>query len=89
MTAVEKKISDVSSLVKKTDYNSKITEIEKKLTDHNHDEYITTLVLNKFAAEVFHARLERENLVATTDFGNKLKRFNEKINSSKTKIKIN
>ena len=89
MTAVENKIADVSSLVKKTDYNSKITEIEKKLTDHSHDKYIDTLVLNKFTAEVFDARLERENLVTTTDFGNKLKRLNEKINSSKTKIKTN
>ena len=32
----------VSSLVKKTNYDTKITEIEKKLTDHNHDKYITT-----------------------------------------------
>ena len=40
------KISDVSSLVKKTNYNTKITEIEKKLTDHNHDKYITTPEFN-------------------------------------------
>ena len=30
LTAVENKILDVSSLVKKTDYNTKINEIEKK-----------------------------------------------------------
>ena len=35
LTAVESKISSVSSLVKKIDYNTKITEIEKKVTDHN------------------------------------------------------
>ena len=29
-------------LVKKIDYNTKITEIEKKVTDHNHVKYITT-----------------------------------------------
>ena len=58
LTAVENKISDVSSLVKKkTDYNTKITEIEKKLTDHNHDKYITTLELNTLAASVFNARV--------------------------------
>ena len=42
LTTVENKIPDVRSLVKKTDYNTKITEIEKKLTDHIHDKYITT-----------------------------------------------
>ena len=34
LTTAENKIPDVSSLVKKTDYNTKVTEIEKKLTDH-------------------------------------------------------
>ena len=29
-------------LSKKTSYNTKITENEKKLTDHNHDKYINT-----------------------------------------------
>ena len=27
---------------KKTDYNTKVNEIEKKTTDQNHDKYITT-----------------------------------------------
>ena len=31
-----------SNLVKKTDYNTKISEIENKITtDHDHDKYIT------------------------------------------------
>ena len=43
LTAVEDKISNVSSLVKKTGYNTKISEIENKITtDHDHDKYITT-----------------------------------------------
>ena len=46
LTAVENKIPSVSNLVKKTDYNTKITEIEKKLTDHNHGKYITTSEFN-------------------------------------------
>ena len=33
---------NVSSLVNKTDCNTKINELEKKLTDHNHDKCITT-----------------------------------------------
>ena len=35
LTAVENKIPNVSNLVKKTDYNTKISEIEKKNTDHD------------------------------------------------------
>ena len=33
---------------KETDYNTKINEIEKKITDHNHDKYITIPQFNKF-----------------------------------------
>ena len=32
----------VSNLVKKADYKTKISEIEKKLTGNDHDKYITT-----------------------------------------------
>ena len=42
LATVENKISDVSNLVKKTDHNTKVTEIENKLNNHNHDKYITT-----------------------------------------------
>ena len=31
---------NVSNLVKKTDYNTKINEIEKKITDQSQDKYI-------------------------------------------------
>ena len=34
MTAVENKIPSASNLVKKTDYNAKVSDIEKKITDH-------------------------------------------------------
>ena len=42
LTTAENKISSVSNLVKKADDNTKITEIENKLNNHNHDKYITT-----------------------------------------------
>ena len=42
LTAVENKIPDVSNLLKKAKYNTRINEIENKITDHNHDKYITT-----------------------------------------------
>ena len=72
-------------MVKKTNYDTKITEIEKKLTDHNHDKYITTPEFNKLSAEMFDARLARANLVPKTDFDDKIKSQNEKNNSNKTK----
>ena len=52
LTAVETKIPSVSNLVKKTDYDTKITETEKKFTDHNRDKYITTPEFNTLAANV-------------------------------------
>ena len=61
---------DVSSLVKKTDYNTKVTEIENKLNNHNHDKYITALEINTLAEDVFNARLAQANLVAKTNFDN-------------------
>ena len=42
LNAVENKIPSVSNLVKKTDYDTKISELEKKITDHKRDKYITT-----------------------------------------------
>ena len=85
MTAVENKIPNVSNLLKKTDYNTKVNEIEKKITDHNHDRYITTPEFNKLTAENFAARLAQANSVTKTDFDNKLSNLNKKINSNKTK----
>ena len=55
---------DVSSLVKETDYDTKISEIKKKITDHNCDKYN--------AAEIFAARLAKANLITKTDFDTKL-----------------
>ena len=46
LTTLENKIPSVSNLVNKPDYNTKITEIENTLTDHNHDKYITTPEFN-------------------------------------------
>ena len=37
LTAVENKIPDVSSLEKSKVYDTKISDIEKKIADHNHD----------------------------------------------------
>ena len=68
-------------MVKKTDYDTKVTEIENKL--NNHDKYITTPDFNKLAANVFNARLARANLVKKTDFDSKLSNLNREINKNK------
>ena len=35
--------TDTSDFVKKTDYNTKINEIQKKIIDHDHDKYINNI----------------------------------------------
>ena len=85
MTAVENETPDNTSLIKKTDYDEKILDIEKKVTDNDHDKYITTSEFNKLATENFKSRLAQANLVAKTDFDNKLASINREINSNKTK----
>ena len=86
LIAVENKIPKVSNLVKKkTDYDTKITEIEKKVTDHNHDKYITTPEFNTLSASVFNIRLAQANLITKTDFDAKLPSLNRKITSNKIK----
>ena len=84
LTTVENKMH-VSNLVKKTDYNTKVAEIENKLINHNHDKYIDTQEFNKLAVDVFNARLAQASLVTKTDFDVKLSSLNRKITSNKTK----
>ena len=54
---VENKIPDISSLVKETGYNTKVTEIDNKLDNHNHDKYIDTSEFNKLTVDDFNMRL--------------------------------
>ena len=86
LTAVENEIPSVSSLVKKkTNYETKISELEKKLTDHSHDKYITIPEFNTLAADVSNARSTQANLITKTDFDAKLSSLNRKIKSNKSK----
>ena len=59
---LENEIPDTSGFltnVKKTDYNTKVTEIENKPNNHNHDKHITTPEFNALAADAFNARLSQ------------------------------
>ena len=96
LTAVENEIPNVSNLVKKADYNTKTNESEKKFTDHDHDEYITTPKFSKLTSENFAVRLAQANsarkidtavIVKKTVFDKKLKKLNvsKNIISNKTK----
>ena len=56
---VENKIPHASSLVKKIDYNTKISDIEAK--------YFTTSDYNKFAKEILHAKIKGKEVVDKSD----------------------
>ena len=67
LTTVENKIPSINGLVKKTDYNTKITDIENKVNNHNHDKYVATSEFNTLAANAFNARLAQANLITKTE----------------------
>ena len=48
---------------KTTNYDTKISKIERKVSDHNHDKYITSTEFNEFTADVFDEWLKWANLV--------------------------
>ena len=83
LIAVENKIPSVSSLVTKIDFDTKISDLEKKLTDHNHGKHITTPEFNTLAASVFNARLTQVSLIGKADFEAKLSSLNRKIAANK------
>ena len=60
-----------------------MTQIKKKLTDHDHDKYITTLEFNNLAARVFTARLAQAHLITKTNFDDKLKVSIKKLTQTK------
>ena len=62
-----------------------VVYLEKKLTNHNHDKYVTTPEFNTLAAYFFNGRLVQANLITKTDFDAKLLSLNKKITSSKSK----
>ena len=56
----------------------KLLKLKKKITDHNHDRYITTPEFNNLAVGVFDARLKQADSVTKTDFDIKLRSLNQK-----------
>ena len=69
-------LTTVSNLVKKPDYNTKVNEVQKKITDHVYsNKYITTPEFSKFTAENFAATLKKANLASKSDIANFVKRY--------------
>ena len=64
---------------KETDYDTKVTEIENKLNNHNRDKYTDTSEFNKLAVDAFNSRIAKANLITKTDFDAKLSGLNGKI----------
>ena len=72
---MENQIPNVGNLVKNTDYNTKTSEIENKITtDHNHDKYITTPEFPKLPSENGIAILAQANLASKSDMTNSVKK---------------
>ena len=65
--------------MKKTDCDTKLSDIEKKIADHNHDKYITTQEFKKLTTENFNARLAQAILITKTDFDAKLQSLTKRI----------
>ena len=65
--------------MKNTDYDTKVSEIEKRIIDLDYDKYITAPRFIKLTTEIFKARLKQ------ADFDNKLQILSKRITSNKTK----
>ena len=71
---MENKIPSISNLVKKTDYDTKVSQVEKKITDHT--------------TEFTKLKLALANLITKIDFNSKSS-LNRKTLLNKTRIVLN
>ena len=70
-------------MVKKTDYDINITDIENKLNNHYHDKYITTPEFNTLAATTKNADIEKDGYSGYgTGFGQNVLIFGVHMSSS-------
>ena len=82
ISEAENKISNVSGLVKKSDYDTKVTDIEGK--------YFTTSDYNKFKSDIRDAKIKQEWLVNKFHIFNHVKdsNINKKIATLATKLEL-
>ena len=57
--------------------------MEKKINDHNHDNFITTPEFNTFTVDIFDLKLKRSNLAIKSDISNFVNKtdFDNKLNN--------
>ena len=82
LIAVKNKIPHVSNLVKNTDYETKISDIETK--------YITTADYNKFTKDIVVNQMKSKNLVNGSDRSDFISgpELNEEVVKSATKAEL-
>ena len=82
LIAVKNKIPHVSNLVKNTDYETKISDIETK--------YITTADYNKFTKDIVVNQMKSKNLVNGSDRSDFISgpELNEEVLKSATKAEL-
>ena len=79
-TVLDAKIKEVDNqtnypgLVKKTDYDAKISEIKAKLSDIE-GKYFTSSDYNKFASDIIDANIKQKELVKKSDISDFVKNF--------------
>ena len=80
----------ISSLVRKTDYDAKISKIEKKKLKHKHGKYSTTQKFNNLITDNSAARLEHAHFLTNALIANLLKKvhLNAKLETLATKAEI-
>ena len=77
LIVVDNKMANVSKVFRKTDYNTKINEIENKVdTDHDHGKHITAQEFNELTSENVTARLKQVSLATKSDKAKFLKKTN-------------
>ena len=62
-----------------------MSDIENKITDHDHEKYITSPEFNTMAASVFNTRLAQANLIKKADLDTDSKKFSDRVTSNKSK----
>ena len=79
---VKNKIPDITDLVKQTDYDAKIKDIE--------DKYLTTSDYNKFTNEILDAKIKNKKLVNKSDISGFMNNsdLNKRIGTLATKAEL-
>ena len=70
---------------KKTDYNTKISEIEGKVISHKHDHYVTIPEFYRLTAQNFQVRLKQANIMLKSNLDTELKIISDRVTSNKSR----